>query len=101
MDLERIYKKPVDLLIWQDIVSDIYDLSTTINQVDVVAVDLPIKLLSGVLKMVKDKPVIKPLTSMDLVSCRLTHGGVEDLVLTPQHICWQQVLEATLETKDL
>ena len=100
-DLERIMGE-VRLLPWRDTVEDVADLAPLLAQADAVAAVLPPEMLSRLLALAGDRPVLQAVSWRQPTGrMRPVPGGGEEPEFAFVHRCWQQVLRLEIETRIL
>ena len=101
-DLERALGDSVTLSVWADTVEDLSALRPAVAAADVVAAVLPANLLSGLLDMAGDKPVLRSVSRrVDAGRVRTLPDGRTEREFAYVHLYWEQVLCLRVETRRL
>ncbi|MBR0281322.1 MAG: hypothetical protein IJQ81_06985 [Oscillibacter sp.] len=101
-DLERALGGPVALSVWADTVEDLSALRPAVAEADAVAAVLPLNLLSGLLDLAGDKPVLRSVSRrVDAGRVRTLPDGRMEREFDYVHLYWEQVLRLRMETRRL
>lgn len=101
-DLERIMGGPVQLLLWSDTVRNISELEPLVRKSDAVAAVLPPDLLAQLLKLAGERPVLRAVSARQATGQTVTTPtGRTEQVFAFIHQGWQQVLQVSIEAKNL
>ena len=99
MDLERVMGGPVELTVWEDTVRSVDELETEVAGADAVAAVLPPEMLSGLLRMAGDKPVLRAVSGrIPTGKTVLLQDGREEQEFAFAHLYWEQILKIQIET---
>lgn len=101
-DLERALGAPVALSVWADTVEDLSQLRPAVDAADAVAAVLPLHLLSGLLDLAGNKPVLRSVARrVDAGGVRVLPDGRTERDFSYVHLGWEQVLRLRVETRRL
>lgn len=101
-DLERVMEDEVELLQYKDTLENVEDLKPFLENVQAVAVVLPLEMVAKLVSLVGNRPILQA------VSWRIPTGRIRQLAdgrmeeeFLFEHRCWQQILELKLSVKTL
>lgn len=101
-DLQRVLADEVTLCYWKETVQKAEDLLPAMEEADVIAVVLPLHLLSEVLKLANGKMVLQSVTERTLTDIELIlEDGRKERDVRFEHKHWEQILKVEVCKKIL
>ena len=101
-DLERVLGGPVRLLPWRDTVRSLSEIAPFLNACDAVAAVLPPELLSKLLSMAGQKPVLWSVSHRVPTGKTITlPDGRQEREFTFAHARWEQILRLEIAVRPL
>lgn len=101
-DLERILGESYEIDQWEETITEISTLASRIEKADVIAAVLPPVMLSELMSIVGDKPVIQAVSGRKRTEKTLINAnGTEEPEFMFVHLYWEQIIKLVIETKRL
>lgn len=101
-DLMRICGGEYEIDQWQETVTEISMLMPRIEKADIIAAVLPPVLLSELVSIAGDKPVIQAVSGRQFTGKTIINAnGTEEKEFMFVHLYWEQIIKLVIETKRL
>ena len=101
-DLEHVLGGSVELIRWENTVTDLSELESILPDIDAIAVVLPPELLSGILRIANGKPVLRSVAGREATGKMITlSDGRQEPEFAFIHKGWEQILKADFQTRRL